>query len=372
MKVLHIIKSLGRGGAEVLLQETLKLHNASEFEFHYIYFLPWKNQMVAGIQKEGGIVTNISARNNFFIILKLWKIAKYIKSNKIELIHCHLPWAGIVGRLIKLAIKIPVIYTEHNKQERYHLITRMFNKITFKLNDLVVAVSAEVANSINNNIQLPSNKIKVIPNGVNTNYFCRNHHLGLSNRINNEIPENAIVIGIISVFRSQKRLKNWIDIFSQLKNKYPEVHGCIIGDGILNKEIRNYVNEKGLENSIIMPGLQTDVLPWLSTIDIFLMTSQFEGLPVALLEAMSAECIPVCTDAGGIRGVIRNGIDGFTVPVNDLDALLKPLHFLLSDHSTHAGFRNNSRHRIIDHFSLSVMVSDLELVYKSFRKNQLS
>jgi hypothetical protein len=75
-KVLHIIKSLGRGGAEMLLQETLKQHDKSRFEFHYIYFLPWKDQMVAGLKNAGGLVTNIPAKNNKAIILQSKKIVK--------------------------------------------------------------------------------------------------------------------------------------------------------------------------------------------------------------------------------------------------------------------------------------------------------
>ena len=64
IKILHIIKSLGRGGAEMLLPETLKIHDKTKFEFHTIYFLPWKNQMVEAIENAGGKVTCFSASNN--------------------------------------------------------------------------------------------------------------------------------------------------------------------------------------------------------------------------------------------------------------------------------------------------------------------
>ncbi len=62
IKILHIIKSLGRGGAEMLLPETMKLHDASKFEFHTIYFLPWKDQMVESIESAGGKVTCLKPR----------------------------------------------------------------------------------------------------------------------------------------------------------------------------------------------------------------------------------------------------------------------------------------------------------------------
>ena len=71
IKVLHIIKSLGRGGAEMLLPETLKLHNKEKFEFHYIYFLPWKDQMVEEIQEAGGIVSCLKAGNNLKIAFQV-------------------------------------------------------------------------------------------------------------------------------------------------------------------------------------------------------------------------------------------------------------------------------------------------------------
>jgi hypothetical protein len=111
IKVLHLVKSLGRGGAEMLLQETLKLHDQNSFEFHYIYFLPWKNQMVKGIENAGGKVVNLSARNNIWLMLKIPAIIRYIKKNKIQLLHCHLPWSGFAGRFIHLITGIPVLYT---------------------------------------------------------------------------------------------------------------------------------------------------------------------------------------------------------------------------------------------------------------------
>ncbi len=107
IKILHLIKSLGRGGAERLLPETLKKHNLNRFEFHYIYFLPWKNQMVEEIEKNGGTVSCFSANNNIQIFAKVRRIAAYVKEHDIQLIHCHLPWAGIVGRMVGKLTRAP-------------------------------------------------------------------------------------------------------------------------------------------------------------------------------------------------------------------------------------------------------------------------
>ena len=84
----------------MLLPETLKIHDKDKFEFHYIYFLPWKNQMVESIQLNGGKIKCLSANNNFQLMLKTNEVARYVRDHDIRLIHAHLPWAGILARRV--------------------------------------------------------------------------------------------------------------------------------------------------------------------------------------------------------------------------------------------------------------------------------
>ncbi len=362
IKVLHIIKSLGRGGAEMLLQETLKLHDKSAFEFHYIYFLPWKDQMVQGIRDAGGQVNNFPAGNNIRLLLQARKVIQYIRKNQIDIIHCHLPWAGFLGRWIHMRTRIPVLYTEHNKQERYHAITAFLNNISFNQQTLAIAVSGDVKESIIKNIS-PSIPVQVILNGVDTLQFRRDPEAGLRIRKENNIPEKAVMIGTIAVFRFQKRLKEWAELFKQVSDIHPGIYGCIIGDGPLNDEIRTHIRELGLESRILMPGLQTEVKPWLSAVDIFMMTSSFEGLPIALLEAMSMECTVVCTSAGGIREVIRNNTDGFTAEVEQWKDLQQPLTNLIGNPSLLTDWGKRARKRVQEDFSMTTMVQETEKLY---------
>lgn len=362
IKILHIIKSLGRGGAEMLLQETLNKHDQQKFEFHYIYFLPWKNQMVSGIEANGGKVVLFAAKNNVFIMLKVFAIARYIRRNNIDLIHCHLPWAGFAGRFIHILTQKPVFYSEHNKQERYHFITRFLNRISFNKQSRVIAVSEDVAQSIRKNIN-PKVPVQTILNGVNTESFIRNHASGIQKREEYEIDRDAVLVGTIAVFRFQKRLKEWIDVLKAVHELHPNVKGCIIGDGMLKNEIMEHLKACGMEHHIIFPGLQTDVKPWLSAIDIFMMTSEFEGLPIAMLEAMSMECAIVTTDAGGIKEVVRNEEDGFVESVENWQRLKNPIDRLLKNPELIKIFGAKARERVIERFSLTTMVRETEKAY---------
>jgi glycosyltransferase involved in cell wall biosynthesis len=362
IKILHIIKSLGRGGAEMLLQETLKEHNHEQFEFHFIYFLPWKNQMVAGIEAEQGKVTLMPANNNLRIMMKVPEIIRYVKQHKIDLIHAHLPWAGFASRLIFKLSKVPVIYSEHNIQDRYHILTKTINRLTFNWQTRVIAVSGDVAKSIAQRIH-PKVPVEIILNGVNTQQFVRNEMERKEKRAALGVGDDDILIGNIAVFRFQKRLKEWITAIKKIQAKHPNVKAVLIGDGILKAEIMEHLKAAGMEEKIIFPGLQTDVLPWMSAMDIFMMTSSFEGLPIALLEAMSMECAIVTTDAGGIKELVRDGKDGFMKPVNEWMDLKEPLGKLISQPELLKEFGAKARMRVISSFSINVMVDQIENIY---------
>lgn len=363
IKILHIIKSLGRGGAEMLLPETLKQHHQDQFEFHYIYFLPWKNQLVESIENAGGKVTCFSAKNNVQLILQFSNIVKYCKENQIQLIHAHLPWAGFLSRLVYKLIKIPVIYTEHNLQERYHFITKYINKWTFNFQTLAIGVSNDVTLSIQKNIQ-PSIACKTVLNGVNTQSFVRkNGEDRMTIRKQFGIPENAIVVGTVAVFRFQKRLDKWMEIMKIAIDKNPNIYGIVIGAGVLEEEIKAKYSELNLESKVFFAGLQSQVKPYYEAMDIFMMCSSFEGLPIALLEAMSMNCAIVSTNAGGIKEVIRNEIDGLMVDVDDWQQLSTSILELAKNPAKRTHLQSKARNRVEASFSLEVMIQELETLY---------
>jgi L-malate glycosyltransferase len=364
IKILHIIKSLGRGGAEMLLPETLRLHDQTKFEFHCIYFLPWKNQLVEVIRKEGGVVTCLAAKNNLGILLNVHAVIRYVRQHDIRLIHCHLPWAGLAGRLVHRFTGLPVIYTEHNKQERYHLLTRWMNRLTFNWQSVAIAVSADVASSIQKNIN-PKIAVRQIANGVDAGFFQRDETAGQLLRSRLGIRTDAIVVGTVAVFRFQKRLKEWLDVFQKASQSNSNLVGVIVGDGPLKEDLFQHRKNLGMEHKVIMPGLQTEVKPWYSVMDIFMMTSEFEGLPVALLEAMSMECAIATTDAGGIKQVVRPQVEGAVVEVGRWKELSDEIINLSMEPERRKQLGEAARKRVTEDFSLKQMVGTLEDLYNN-------
>jgi L-malate glycosyltransferase len=360
--VLHIIKSLGRGGAETLLPETIKVHDRDLFEFHCIYFLPWKDQMVESIRQAGGRVSCLPASNNIVLMTKVKDVVRYVKENNIRIIHAHLPWAGFLARLVHKMTGVPVLYTEHNKQERYHGVTKFLNRATFNYQSGAIAVSADVATSITKNIRVRI-PVHTILNGVNTDFFQRSPEL-LTIRKEHAIPEGAVVVGTVAVFRFQKRLVEWLEVFAKAAQGKSNVFGVIVGDGPLKAEILETRKKLGLEERVIMPGLQTNVKPWLAAFDVYMMTSQFEGLPIALLEAMSMECAIVSTDAGGIKEVVVNDVSGLLAPVDRHEELVPLLASLLTDSQKRKRLATAARERAVVAYGMKRMVTQLETLYR--------
>lgn len=360
IKILHIIKSLGRGGAEMLLPETLKLHDTSRYEFHYIYFLPWKNQMVEALEKAGGKVTCFEAKNNIQLLWQYKKVVDYCREHEIELIHAHLPWAGFVARLVHQKTGIPTLYTEHNLQERYHVLTRRINKLSFNSQTLALGVSQDVTDSIKENIK-PEIPVRTLLNGINTDSFMRVGDDQVRKQYG--IPKGAVVIGTIAVFRFQKRLVEWLEAFKEIENQHQGVYGIIVGAGPLEEEVKKTHQILGLDGRVFFPGLQTDVKPFQEAMDIFMMSSSFEGLPLALLEAMSMNCAVVATRAGGIKEVIRDGQDGLTCEVDQWEELAPLCGRLINYPQEMERLKEAARKRVVEAFSLSTMVESLEEQY---------
>ncbi|MBA4153362.1 glycosyltransferase [Flavobacterium sp.] len=366
IKVLHIIKSLGRGGAEMLLQETIKKHNQHDFEFHYLYFLPWKDQMVESIQSAGGIVTCFSAKNNISLLCQYRRIIKYCRQHQIQLIHAHLPWAGFVSRLVHRLTGIPLLYTEHNIQERYHFATKIINKYTFNCQSMGIGVSEDVTNSIQKNI-FPIIPVQTVLNGVNTENFTRKGTTEQSViRKQFGIPDDAFVVGTVSVFRFQKRLDLWLEILKTAVDKDASVYGIIVGAGPLQAELEQKHKALGLEGKVFFAGLQVEVRPYYEAMDSFMMCSSFEGLPIALLEAMSMECAILTTDAGGIKEVVRNNQEGMVVSVENWAELANKIELVKGDDEFLKKLQQSARIRVIDSFSMDNMVVTLESLYRKY------
>ncbi|MDC0534202.1 glycosyltransferase [Francisellaceae bacterium] len=361
IKVLHIIKSLNRGGAEMLLSETLKHHDRNKFEFHYCIFSRDDDDLVNEIEKNGGQIFLINSKcTNLKMFFSIFQISHYVKINNISILHCHMPLVGVLGRVLRSLWGYKLIYTEHNLQESYKTITRYLNKITFIFQDQVLACSDEVLKSIKDNIKHKP-KLGTLKNCVDIDKFNNDSNSANLIRKKYRVDSGVILIGTIVSFRAQKRLKLWLDIACDISKKYSNVRFMMVGGGPLDIEINDYKEKYNID--CIMTGTQSNTTAYYAAFDIFFMTSEYEGLPLALLEAMSSECAVVTTGAGGIGQVVEHKKNGLVADVYDNSAIKDNLIEMINDSSLRRNCAANARITIVERFSIENMVSQLEEIY---------
>ena len=141
------------------------------------------------------------------------------------------------------------------------------------------------------------------------------------------------------------------------------MHFVIVGDGPLKADLVKKRDSLGLTDRVHMPGLETEVRPYLAAFDIYMMSSVFEGLPIALLEAMSMQCAVITTDAGGIKEVISNNVNGLPCRVDEPEKLVVYACSLLHDHRLRAKYGDAARQSVLETFNMDKMVEKIEGLY---------
>jgi glycosyltransferase involved in cell wall biosynthesis len=365
LKVAIVIRSFNRGGAEVLIRE---MFENAEFNKHIkncdLIILDGKEiELLKDLKNINYYIFNIFSSSFFGFFKEFIKLRKFISEKKYKIIHTHLPFAGIIVRLLKfLQPQIKLVYSEHCVLNAYNKLSFLLNGLTYTKNDYTVFVSAAVKHSVDDHKALKFYTYKkgaVINNGVNSNkFFCPSK--------NGHFTQNYLTVGTVASMRKQKRLDRWIEVAEFFKRNYPDtpVKFIIAGDGSERKALQELILLKGLDRYIELAGLVINTVPFYNAIDIFLMTSEFEGLPVALLEAMSCGCIPVTSNVGGIRNLDFDDF-GYKYENFNAEGLAKIIFQYYNDKTKIVEERKRARNFILRNNSLDKQVQEYIHIYNN-------
>ena len=313
IRILHIIDTLGVGGAEKLLISTI--NNMPEFEHHLIY-LACPDDLFAEITKECQVI-KLKWHSKFSFIKDVFIIRKYIRRNKIEIVHSHLFISTIIARLASPS-NVKFFTTIHNRPSKSYLknkpLLRLFEKITYKRRHKLIAVSNTVLDDYNECIGLKGPNI-VVNNFIEDKFFRQD-----IKPLSQEKKLRLIAVGNLHY---QKNYPYLLDVFKHLP---PSISLDIYGWGDMKDQLQKEIDESGL--NIRLCGVRHDIEKVLTNYDAFILASHYEGQPLVVLEAMASGIPVILSDISSLREVTNN--QALFFDIDDPSDLRKKLNAVLN------------------------------------------
>ena len=307
IRVLYVIDSLGLGGAEKLLLSTLKAMPQVEPFVVYLHqddrLLPlFSNYKTNYVPFEG---------NLFKVFYAVWLLKKMIRQNRIELVHAHLYWSTIIGRLSTPKV-IPFISTYHSvmynaNEAAYSFILKMMDFMTYSSRHFTISVSDVVKRHL-------SEKLKIRHNSFVLHNFIEDVFFECSNKLEKHIrPLKGAKLKMVSVgnIKPAKNYDFYVDIIAQTDNLVWDIYG---GDPGTKRSLARAIQKNDCKN-IRLRGIENNIYEVLTQYDVFFMPSRWEGFGLALVEAMASRIpcivsnIEVFKEVAGHNGAFFINLD---------------------------------------------------------------
>ena len=315
-RLLIVITTLGEGGAEAQAASLAIELKARGWQVAIACLVNPKTD-ITHLEKQGVAVHSLNMSAGVPDIRAVFTLRSLIRRFQPDVVHCHMFHANLLGRITRLFCKIAVlICTAHNVKETsrrggptWH--KELLYRVTDHLADQTTIICQAAFDRYVQVGAAPRNRLQVIPNGVDTAVFSRSEDLRSRTRKK---------LGVGSEF-------SWLAVGRLVKQKdYPTLFGAlallepknflvfIAGSGFLEAELRKECAERGLSGNVRFCGSRENIRDLYNAADAFVMSSEFEGLSVALLEAASMELPAVVTRVGGNPEIVVDNVTGYLVP----------------------------------------------------------
>ena len=259
--------------------------------------------------------------------LLVHRLGKEIKSFSPDVILCNgsrtlkyaavvkMSFAGISAKWIYRVIDSAVYWNKRSLTQLY------YRRFVIPAMDGAIGVSQKSLDEMIVHYRFKKPSV-CIPRAIDVDYFSQ--YIPDENaRENAGIRKDAFVLLFLGNFTSQKRPDRFVQIIHGLQNDIPNIHGLMVGDGVLKAQVDTQVMQLGIQDRITYAGYQRDVRQWIAMSDILLLTSDTEGMPGVVLEAGAMMKIAISNIVGGIRELIEDGVNGYVIIGGDVSLFVK-------------------------------------------------
>lgn len=363
MKVLQIINSLGTGGAEKLLLDTIPLYRQAGIEMDVLVFWNDNHQFINALKALNCCRVIILKESNdykdIYSVSHIWKLRNYLKNYDVA--HIHLFPAQYFAVLANIAIgnKCKLIFTEHNTTNR-RIEKSYFRQIERKIYSFykkIVCISPEIQSIFKEYLKGFESKLVLIENGVDLQVIRQSLPL-LKGALHPSISEDDKIIMQVSAFRAQKDQKTLIEALAFLPLN---VKLILVGDGELKQDCKERAKELELQSRVFFLGQRMDIPQLLKTVDIVVLSSLYEGLSLSSIEGMASGKPFVASNVPGLSEIVDGA--GVLFECGNPKELAAQIEALLVDKTYYNSIVNSSLEKA-QQYDIQLMIQKHIDLYK--------
>jgi glycosyltransferase involved in cell wall biosynthesis len=266
------------------------------------------------------------------------------REREAAVLHVHGYAAADFGRLAARRVGAALVLHEHFADPRMPAYQGLADWVLAPLTDRAIAVSGSTRDFLVRERHVPREKVRLIWNGAPLAEFAPvAREAALAVRRELGLPADALVVGSIGRLSEQKGHRFLLDAAARVLARRSDARVLIVGDGDQMEALRHQAQALGITGAVVFAGHRADVPPLLGALDVFCISSTYEGTPLALFEAMAAGKAIVSTAVDGCREVLEDGVTGLLVPSRDPEALAGALLRCLDDASLRTALAAGAR-----------------------------
>jgi glycosyltransferase involved in cell wall biosynthesis len=310
----------------------------------------------------------IGKRPNLLDCVNILRLIKYVKKNKVTIVHGHGAKGGAYARMLKKFCGVKAIYTPHGG-----FVHKMFNpveeflyssveKYLSKYTDFFVFESKYSAEAYFEKIgQIEKSRWIINYSGITIPDIKKITKEAKSLKY----PKDNFKIGVFGILRAQKGQVYAVEALSELLKQNVNIELHLFGDGPDRKKLENNAKELGVDKNIYFHGMIDNIYPHMYCMDIVLIPSLFESFGYVALEAFALKKPIIASNVGGLKEIIMNGEDGISVNIKNISEIVDAIKYYIENPKTMVEFADNGYSRVVSEFDECKMIEKLNKIYSS-------
>lgn len=359
-RIIYLAHTFAVGGAEEMVLNLVR-HLPPEYE-PAVVCIHEPGPIGEEIQRTGVPFRSLGLKPGLLRPFDLIRLQQFLEQCEPDIVHTFLLTASLYGRFAAMLARVPVVIgTEVNIYERKRWLHRLAERWLMRRTDAVIASAGSVRDFYLDQIGADPSKVPVIYNAVDWSQL-QTTMTAAELRREVGIPDGVPVAGIIARLTEQKAHRVLFDAVAA-RPQLASLHLLVVGDGELRDQLKRQADQLGLTARVHFAGARRDLGNVLAAIDVFVMPSLWEGLPLSLVLAMGAGLPVIASRVAGIPEVVQDGVSGLLVSPGDQAELADALVRVLTDDTCRVLLGQEARAFVRPRFGVDGYIASMTSLY---------